>query len=62
MKYKNRKKIKRYFVYTSSILHLYFILYLYFLIYTTSNIYTFEFAQKYINLESLPQVYFKVSK
>ena len=62
MKYKNKKKIKRYFDYTSSILQFYFLTFCE-MKYTSSillslnrhtfrkstlNIYTSEFAQKYI--------------
>ena len=75
MKYKNRKKIKRHFVYTSIIRYLYFLIFSE-MKYTssillslkrnnlfrksTSNI--LEFANKFTHLESLLQVYFKVSK
>ena len=76
MKYKN-KKTKRDFVYTAIILHLYFLYFFEFKynssIHTSefekkliiSEIYfkyTSVFAYKYINLESLLQLYFRVSK
>ena len=52
MKYKNRKKIKMYFVFNSIILHLCFLT---FFLNEVHFKYTSEFEKKYITLE----IYFK---